>query len=48
MLGSSGPWPWWCCGPAVLKARRIARKREKKQWIKEEKWESRSSRQTEA
>lgn len=38
MLGSSGPWPWWCCGPAVTKGRRIARKREKAAWKKE--WKS--------
>lgn len=25
-------WPWWCCGPAVKKVRRIERKRGKRAW----------------
>lgn len=33
---SASKWPWWCCGPAAKKTRRIARKVEKRQWIKEE------------
>ena len=38
MLGQCehGKWAWWCCGPAVKKARRMARKVEKRQWRKEE------------
>lgn len=34
--GNSGPWPWWCCGPAIKKTRRIYRKIEKRMWRKEE------------
>lgn len=38
MLGrqeTGGKWPWWCCGPATYKIRRIMRKREKRTWKKE-------------
>jgi hypothetical protein len=29
-----GIWPWWCCGQAVKKSRRIDRKRAERAWRK--------------
>lgn len=29
-------WDWWCCGPAIRRANRIMRAREKRPWKKSE------------